>query len=174
MRGFCGIGIVGAKTPLNVGTLWRSAYAMGADYIFTAGRRYPQQAADTVKAYRHVPYFEFDSGEDLLDHLPRGTLTVAVEQHRRSRRLERFTHPERACYILGAEDGGVPERILQRCHTVVAIPSIYCLNVAVAGSIILYDRNAKLGAVAQSVERRSEKPEAVGSIPTRPMNGLAV
>jgi tRNA G18 (ribose-2'-O)-methylase SpoU len=140
---------------------------MEADYIFTAGRRYPQQAADTVKAYRHVPYFEFESGEDLLQHLPRGTLTVAVEQHRRSKPLSRFVHPERACYILGAEDTGVPKRILERCNVVVDIPAIYCLNVAVAGSIVLYDRNAKRGAVAQSVERLVEAQEVAGSTPVR-------
>jgi len=145
MRGFCGIGIVGVKTPLNVGTLWRSAYAMGADYIFTAGRRYPHQASDTVKAWRHTPYFEFESGEDMLKHLPRGVLTVGIEQHRRSKPLSRLVHPERACYILGAEDVGIPTYVLERCHVVVEIPAIYCLNVAVAGSIVLYDRGAKLG-----------------------------
>lgn len=57
-RGFYGIGIVGSKTPINVGTLWRSAGILGASFIFTAGRRYPQQASDTIKAWRHTPFFE--------------------------------------------------------------------------------------------------------------------
>lgn len=142
-RGFYGIGIVGAKTPLNVGTLWRSAGLMGAAFIFTAGRRYPKQASDTIKAWKHIPMYELDDADALFDHIPRDCVPVAVEQVLRSRQLPAYTHPERAVYILGAEDTGVPRKVLERCRDVVEIPSSRCLNVAVAGSIVLYDRMAK-------------------------------
>jgi tRNA G18 (ribose-2'-O)-methylase SpoU len=165
-RGFYGIGIVGSKTPLNVGTLWRSAGILGASYIFTAGRRYPQQASDTIKAWRHTPFFEFDHADALFDAIPKGCVPVAVEMG--GRPLHAVVHPERAVYILGAEDTGIPARVLDRCPLVVSIPGDHSLNVAVAGSIVLYDRIAKQGAVAQSVEHRSEKPSVVGSTPTRP------
>ena len=168
-RGYCGIGIIGGKNTHNVGTLWRSAAILGADFIFTAGRRYPQQASDTIKTWKHVPLFEFSDGEDLLNHIPKECIPVGVEIDARARPLERFTHPERACYILGAEDTGIPPTILSRLPLVVQLPGIFCLNVAATGSIVLYDRIAKQGAVAQSVERLSEKQEVVGSIPTRPI-----
>lgn len=142
-RGFYGIGIVGSKTPLNVGTLWRSAGNMGASYIFTAGRRYPQQASDTIKAWKHIPLFEFDSYEEMFEAIPKGCIPVAVEQSETSRPLSSYCHPERACYILGAEDTGIPPTILNKCRDVVEIPSDRCLNVAVAGSIVMYDRLAK-------------------------------
>lgn len=173
-RGFYGVGIVGTKTAVNVGVLWRSAYALGAAFIFTAGRRYPQQAADTVKAWKHVPLIEFQDGQAMLDALPKGCVPVAVELDDRARPLERFVHPERACYILGAEDTGIPPTILDQCHAVVQIPGRYCLNVGVAGSIVLYDRVAKRGPVAQSVERLSEKQEVAGSTPARPILAGAV
>lgn len=172
-RGFYGIGIVGSKTPLNVGTLWRSAGILGASFIFTAGRRYPQQASDTIKAWKHTPLFEFDTSDGLWAALPKGCVPVAVEMDSRSRPLASIVHPERACYILGAEDTGVPEHVLARCPIVVSIPGDHSLNVAVAGSIVLYDRLAKQGAVAQSVERLSEKQEVVGSTPARPMSVIA-
>lgn len=35
---------------------------------------------------------------------------------------------------------------LTRCHRLIEIPSTYCLNVAVTGSIVLYDRAAKAAA----------------------------
>lgn len=167
-RGFYGIGIVGSKTPINVGTLWRSAGILGASFMFTAGRRYPQQASDTIKAWKHTPFFEFDNAEALFDAIPKGCVPIAVEIDERAKPLQTLAHPERAVYILGAEDTGVPPRVLERCACVVSIPGDHSLNVAVAGSIVLYDRIAKHGAVAQSVERLSEKQEVAGSIPARP------
>lgn len=145
MRGYCGIGIVETKTPQNVGGLWRSAGILGASYIFTAGRRYPQQAADTIKAWRHIPLFEFDTPEDLLENIPRGCIPVGVEISERARPLEKFHHPERAVYVLGAEDTGIPPRILSRLPHVVQLPGDRCLNVATAGGIVLYDRLLKRG-----------------------------
>lgn len=132
-RGYCGIGIFGSKTATNVGTLWRSAANMGAAFIFTVGRRFPQQASDTVKAWKHVPYFEVDAIDKLP--IPRGCQLIAVEQDPAAVPLADFIHPERAVYILGAEDAGLPRRILNRAHAIVEIPSDHCLNVAVAGSI---------------------------------------
>ena len=139
-RGYYGIGIVGSKTAVNVGTLWRSAGILGASFMFTAGKRYPKQASDTIKAWKHVPMYEYESGEDLLDHLPHACEPVAVEIVERARMLHEFTHPERAVYILGAEDTGIPPRLLERCSRIIQLPGEHCLNVAVAGSIVLYDR----------------------------------
>lgn len=145
-RGYYGIGIVGAKTAANVGTLWRSAAILGAAFIFTAGKRFPRQASDTIKAWRHVPMFEFDSAEDLLEHVPYACVPVAVELAEEARPLAAYSHPDRACYILGAEDGGIPRRVLDQCRDVLVIPGEHCLNVAVAGSIVLYDRVTKVAA----------------------------
>lgn len=167
-RGFFGIGIVGSKTPINVGTLWRSAGILGAAFIFTAGRRYPHQASDTIKAWRHTPFFEFDTADELFLAIPKGCVPIAVEMSERAKSLPKLTHPERAIYILGAEDTGIPQRVVDRCAYTVSIPGDHSLNVAVAGSIIAYDRIAKLGVVAQQVERLSEKQEVAGSNPAHP------
>jgi tRNA G18 (ribose-2'-O)-methylase SpoU len=145
VRGYCGIGIIGSKTSINVGTLWRTAHAFDIDFIFTAGKRYPQQASDTVKAWKHTPMFEFIDGAALLENLPKGCVPVAIELDDRSVPLATFNHPERACYILGAEDTGIPPRVLERVPHVVQLPGRVCLNVATAGSIVLFDRLAKLG-----------------------------
>lgn len=141
MRGYCGIGIYGTKSAVNVGTLWRSAGMMGAAFIFTVGRRYPKQASDTNKTWRHIPLWHFDSLDDL--RVPHDCPLIGVEQTPKSRPLPGYRHPERAIYLLGAEDSGLPAKVLARCHQVVAIPSERCLNVATAGSIVLYDRVAK-------------------------------
>lgn len=142
-RGFFEIGIYRGKTPSNVGTLWRSAFQMGASGIYTVGRRYPVQASDTVKAHRHIPCREFLTFDDLLNGLPLSCPIVAIEMG--GRPLDKFTHPESVVYLLGAEDHGIPSAILARCHHVVSLPSVRTesYNVAVAGSLVMYDRQNK-------------------------------
>lgn len=56
--------------------------------------------------------------------------------------LWRTAHPRQAIYLLGAEDHGLPPDVLARCNSVVSLEAVCrpSYNVAVAGSIILYDR----------------------------------
>lgn len=146
MRGFFEIGIYRGKDTKNVGTLWRSAYQLGAAGIFTVGRRYPNQAADTVKAYRHIPCREFGDADAFFAGLPFGAPVVAVEMGGRA--LRNFVHPERAVYLLGAEDDGIPASVMARCQHVVSLPAIRTesFNVAVAGSLVMFDRLNKEAA----------------------------
>lgn len=146
-RGYFGIGIVAGKSPENVGGLWRSAHAFGAAFIFTVGHRYPdrRQPTDTTAAHKHVPLFEYETTDDLVASLPRGCEIVGVECPA-PRKLTAYRHPERGVYLLGAEDRGISERDAEVCSALVEIPSDYCLNVATAGSIVMYDRIAKAAA----------------------------
>lgn len=150
MRGYCAIGIYHSKMPSNVGTLWRSAGNLGAAFIFTVGHRYNRQASDTIKAWKHIPLFQWESDDDLFAHVPKDADLIAVEMDDGNgyapRMLPEFVHPERAIYLLGAEDRGIPQEVIAKCASMVAVPSSRCLNVAVAGSIVLYDRNAKAAA----------------------------
>jgi tRNA(Leu) C34 or U34 (ribose-2'-O)-methylase TrmL len=141
-RGYFGIGVYHPKTEENIGTLWRSAHNFGADFIFTIGKRYKKQASDTTKAERHVPLYEYTSFEDFKEHLPKGCQLVFIEQTEGANNLKDTTHPETCAYILGAEDYGVPEEMMKG-YQKVFIDSPLCLNVAVAGSITLYDRQCK-------------------------------
>ena len=140
-RGFFSVGIWHPKTKQNVGTLWRSAYQLGAAEIFTvAPRQSAQQASDTCKAWRHVPFRLYSDVDDLISHLPRSCPLVGVEMG--GEPLAGFGHPERACYLLGAEDHGLSPEVVSRCHSVVSLEAVRqpSFNVAVAGSIVLYDR----------------------------------
>lgn len=139
-RGFFGIGIYHPKTVHNVGVLWRSAHNMGAAFIFTVGHRYRTQASDTTKAARSIPLYEYAAFDDFYEHMPKDCLLLGIEQAGRSEDVRQVNHPQRAIYLLGAEDYGLPAQILERCHRILEIPSSRCLNVGVAGSIVLYDR----------------------------------
>lgn len=143
-RGYFGVGIYHTKNELNVGTLWRTADNFGAAFIFTIGRRYRQQASDTTKAQKHVPLYHFVDFEHFRASRPIDCPLIGIEQTDSSLDVATFTHPERAIYLLGAEDDGLPREIMERCHSVVHIGSRGCLNVAVAGSIVIFDRHSKM------------------------------
>lgn len=148
MRGYFGIGIVNGKCEANIGTLWRSANIMGAHFIFTIGKRYPKrQTTDTMDTPKHIPLYEYDTFEDFYKNIPRDCEIIAIELDEKSKPIKTFNHPERAIYLLGAEDKGIPKELLQTyCKRIIQLPGEYSMNVAVAGSIIMFDRINKNAA----------------------------
>jgi tRNA G18 (ribose-2'-O)-methylase SpoU len=137
---FFGIGILHGKTPENLGVLWRTAQNFGASYIFTIGKRYANQASDTHNAVKSLPYFHYETFTDFFNHLPKGARIVGIEKTEKATSLEDFNHPKRCVYLLGAEDHGLSNEAIEKSHFLVQFPSEYSLNVAVAGSIVMYDR----------------------------------
>lgn len=142
-RGFFGIGIEHGKFEGNLGTLFRSAQAFGASYIFTIGKRYNQQKGDTGKSYKNIPCFHFETFEEFEKARPKAAQVIGVEIGGGSHNLKSFRHPERAVYLLGAEDSGLSGEALKICDYVVEVPTNICLNVSVTGSIVMYDRSIK-------------------------------
>jgi tRNA (guanosine-2'-O-)-methyltransferase len=143
-RGFYGIGVQRAKTPENVGTLLRSAVCLGADFVFVIGRRFERQASDTVASWRQIPLYVYDDLADFAAHRPYDVPLVGVELAEFAKPLETFVHPERAIYLLGPEDGSLSRDAMTMCQHVVQFQSSYCLNVAAAGTVVMYDRQSKL------------------------------
>ena len=138
---FFGIGIQNGKTPENLGVLWRSAQNLGASFIFTIGNRYAKQACDTHNAVKAMPYFHYNTFDDFLNNLPKGARIVGVELNNEAQNLESFKHPRRCVYLLGAEDHGLSKQAIEKSHFLVKFKSELSLNVSVAGSIVMYDRN---------------------------------
>lgn len=140
-RGFFGIGIQHTKTEQNIGNLWRSASILGASFIFTIGKRYKKQSSDTMKSWRHIPLYHYDTFDDFYKNIPYDTQLIGIEIDERSEPLNTFKHPERCIYLLGAEDNGLTKQALEKCNKIIQLKGDYCMNVAVAGSIVMYDRN---------------------------------
>lgn len=148
---YFGIGILAGKTASNQGTLWRSAYQLGAQFTFMIGARFnPSKVAhtDTYSSWQNVPLFNYESFEAFAAASPFGAQWVAVEMG--GTPLASFQHPARAVYMLGAEDTGLPSSVLKACRYHVSLPSVRdaSFNVAVTGSIIMYDRLAKQQALS--------------------------
>ena len=125
---------------MNVGNLVRSAHAFGASFFFTIGAAYRASEApsDTSKAPDHMPIYHWATPADM--RLPQGCALVGIELLPEAVDLPQFGHPLRAAYILGPEMGSLSPEVLARCRHVVKIPTAFCINVATAGAIVMYDR----------------------------------
>lgn len=142
--GYSAIGILYHKRSYNIGTLWRSAYILGASYIFTVGTKYKKQTSDVLKTWSRIPLFHYDDFDTFRKNIPYDCRLIGIELSDRAVPLKDFQHPKRAIYLLGAEDSGLPDKVLEQCHEVIQLPGNYSLNVAVTGSIVLNDRIQKL------------------------------
>ncbi len=144
-RGYFAIGAERISKALNLGNLMRSAHGFGASFTFTIGATYQalEARADTSKGAQHLPHFNWESVEELA--LPQGCRLVGVELLEEAIDLPSFRHPARAAYVLGPERGSLSPELLARCDWVVRIPSSFCVNLAMAGAIVMYDRMRCLG-----------------------------
>lgn len=149
MRGYFAIGVERISKPMNVGNLVRSAHAFGASFFFTVGAEYKaaQAPSDTSNAPEHMPVYRWASLADMV--LPQGCALVGIELTEDAIELPSFGHPLRAAYVLGPERGSLSPAMLERCRYVIKIPTSFCINVATAGAIVMYDRLNNLGRFAE-------------------------
>lgn len=171
IAGFFTCGVVGAKHSHNLGTLWRSAFQLGAAGIFVVADRGAaggaaalaphKEASDTTKAWRSIPMWQHSDWNAFCEAQPYGAVLVAVEMGGEAT-LDEFVHPERAVYLLGAEDTGLPQSVVRACHRHVTLPCerYESFNVAVAGSLVMYDRLAKVRAKRRTPSPPSDETDA--------------
>ena len=50
--------------------------------------------------------------------------------------------------MIGREKGDLTEDMLSRCDHVVKIPTKFCINVSLAGALVMYDRHLSMGGHA--------------------------
>jgi tRNA(Leu) C34 or U34 (ribose-2'-O)-methylase TrmL len=174
MRGYFSIGIDGVTKTGNMGNLIRTAHGFGAAFAFSIRPEFRESLdslpadslaseeekaqiksklkarnkgrPDTSKTDKNIPYFEFDSLEEMI--LPKACQLVAVEITDDAVDMPSFRHPAQAAYILGAERLSISLPVLERCDHVIKIPTRFSLNVATAGAIVMYDRILSMGGFA--------------------------
>lgn len=149
MRGYFGIGVERVSKAMNVGNLFRSAHAFGASFVFTVDAAYTKREgnkSDTSKGMDHVPFYAFPTVDQML--LPAGCKVVGVELLDDAHDLPSFHHPTQAAYILGPERGSLSPEMLARCDHTLKIPTKFCVNVGIAGAIVMYDRVLSMGRFA--------------------------
>lgn len=144
-RGYFAVGAERISKSLNLGNLMRSAHGFGASFTFTLGATYQalEARADTSKGAKHLPHYNWATMEDMV--LPEGCKLVGIELLPEAIDLPSFRHPLRAAYVLGPEQGSLSLSLIERCDYIIKIPTSFCVNVAMAGAIVMYDRVRTLG-----------------------------
>ncbi len=157
MRGYFAIGAERISKPMNLGSLMRSAHAFGASFFFTIAADVNAREvsySDTADSEKHLPLYTYESVGELT--LPRGCTLVGVEFTQDAVELPSFHHPSAAAYVFGPERGELSGGLIERCDQVIKIPTKFCVNVGVAGAIVMYDRLISRGRFA----RRPINPRA--------------
>ena len=141
MRGFFGVGVEGSHKVMNAGNLLRTTHAFGGSFFFfvrPAFDRRELENSDTARSITGMPVYQFKTAGELS--LPKGCKLIGVELTEDAVDLPTFRHPSCAAYVLGPEKGSLSPEMQARCDHIVKIPMKFCVNVGVAGAIVIYDR----------------------------------
>jgi tRNA G18 (ribose-2'-O)-methylase SpoU len=175
-RGYFGIGVEGISKPMNLGAVLRTAHAFNASFAFSIGASFDVAAvlaSDTSVAFNSLP-LQLHAGLDDF-RLPFGCRLIGIEIAEDAVDLPSFTHPLAAAYVLGAERDSLSPALQQRCDFIVRIPTKFCVNLAVAGAIVMYDRMISLGRFAERPVRVGGPPVGkAGAAQKRHRHGLPV
>jgi len=161
MRGYFSVGVESISKGFNLGNLVRTAHAFGASSFFTIGASvdYAEvKSSDTSHADIHLPFYAYKNLDEFA--LPKDCALVGVELLDEAIDLPSFRHPLRAAYVLGPEKGSLSPALQKRCAHLVKIPAKFCVNVGVAGALVMYDRMLSLGNFAERPVRAGGKISA--------------
>ena len=162
MRGFFGIGVERSSKWLNAGNLLRTTHAFGGSFFFFIDPVIDfdgVKLADTAQSTSSLPVYHFATPGDVL--LPQNCQLIGVELTEDAIDLPRFYHPSQAAYVLGPEKGSLSPELQQRCTQIIKIPMKFCVNVGIAGAIIMYDRMISHGTYPPRQMAFGVKPDMV-------------
>lgn len=135
----------GVQDPGNVGTIWRTADAFGADGLILlegcADPFSPKTVRATMGAAFRLPVY-VTSIEPLQKKLTRAGLPLWATALREDAEDVRAADLSRCALVIGSEGKGVSPQVLDRCDRAFLIPmEARCesLNAAVAAGVVLWE-----------------------------------
>lgn len=135
----------GVQDPGNVGTVWRTADAFGAEGVFLlpgcAEPFSPKTVRSTMGACFRLPVWETGL-EDLTALLGGAGLPLYATALRENTADLRSVRLDRAAVVIGSEGRGVSQAVLDACALTLKIPMrdrCESLNAAVAASVVLWE-----------------------------------
>jgi TrmH family RNA methyltransferase len=138
--------------PGNLGTIIRTASAVGAAGVILAGAAADPYDPAAVKASMgalfDVPVAYAATAEEFLDWASRQQVTVAAASARGERSCWEGEFPLPLAVLLGSEGAGLPGPLLDRAGLRLRIPmtgTAESLNLAVAAGVLLYEVRRRTG-----------------------------
>lgn len=138
--------VANVEGDFNIGAVIRSSNNFGASKIFYFGKKQfdPRGAVGTVHYSEVVHLATMEDVKELKLHY----IFVGLENNvPKMEPLMDFDWPVVPLIVVGSEQNGIPNEILELCEHVVEIPSrgsVRSLNAGCAASIALYDHASKM------------------------------
>lgn len=144
----------GLQDPGNVGTIWRTADAFGADGLLLTGHCADPYNWKTVRASMgavfRLPVWELERS-DILPLCRKSGVVLAGSALRADTVSLRELPGGPCALVIGSEGQGISEEVLKDCDLTVKIPmkpTCESLNAAVAASVLLWERWRTTGEAA--------------------------
>lgn len=139
---------INPKFSVNIGTMARNAELLGFEklYISQYGRTGKRVGAtDTAKSFLRIGEFIEDDIQLIKQYQNNGDAVLAVELDDKAQDVSTFDHPKDALYIIGSEDKGISEEVLNMVDKTLVVPAEkpWSYNAADAAAIVMYDRYVK-------------------------------
>jgi len=135
----------GVQDPGNVGTVWRTADAFGADGLILLGGCAdpfsPKVVRSTMGAVFRLPVYQ-TGGEELKKACIDAGLPLYATALREDTAELRDADLRRCAVVIGSEGRGVSEQVLSLCEMTLKIPMrerCESLNAAVAAAVVLWE-----------------------------------
>jgi TrmH family RNA methyltransferase len=139
------LGAAGVQDPGNLGTIIRSAEAMGASGVLTMEGTVhainPKVIRASAGSLFRLPVVKMDSAEAVRNLRDQGARILATSSHK-GIPLDEADLTEACCIFVGSEGAGISKELIAEANEVIAIPHserVESLNAGVAASIILYE-----------------------------------
>lgn len=140
------VALYGVGNPGNLGTIVRTADAVGADGVILIGHTAdpfdPIAVKASMGALFQVPLAHAAAADEFFHWAAERGIKVATTSARADTDLWRTPCPLPMAYLLGSEGDGLPRDVLARGDLRVRIPILGradSLNLAVAAGILLYE-----------------------------------
>lgn len=135
------------QDPQNLGTLLRTAEAVAAHGVILAERRAAGVTPAVVKAsagaVEHLKIAQVTNLSRTLEELKRANVwVIGLENTPQAQDLRKTDFKLPLVLVLGSEGTGLSRLVREKCDFLVRLPMwgrVDSLNVAVAGSIVLYE-----------------------------------
>jgi tRNA G18 (ribose-2'-O)-methylase SpoU len=139
----------------NVGSIFRTADALGIDKIYLCGTtptptdRFGRKRKDLAKvalgAEEYLDWEYFEKTEDVIKKLKKEKIKIiAIEQDKKSQNINKIKIAKKYAIVMGNEVDGIAKNVLDLCDVIAEIPmkgKKESLNVGVAFGIAGYVLN---------------------------------
>lgn len=168
--------------PMNVGGLFRIADALGVEKIYLTGQSAvppnPKIRKTSRSAEKHVSYhYEKDAMSVVKELTDSGYRIVSLEITNHSIDLKDLEvgKDEKICLVLGSENTGINQDLLDASNAVVHIPMLGAnssMNVATACAIAAYVLTRKMDAARTTAAEPGSVRATPGVMPGKPVSSV--